>query len=206
MKRSNVRSSKETPYARLEQKVAWHDEYSGSPVYYYVGHCDTCNVHDQRFGERAYGETKERWRGAPDDWVKAHNQHHHQDETRPRLSAAPAAVQVQLVCGHRHKIASDGTARGDMVARAHASLAKGSGGACGRPLRVYEGGWHYDQPLYVCDFGHLVEVPERLDNAQIAHARKGINAKLAEVREQFDLDQLQRQIDSRRKRPHRPLA
>lgn len=184
--RSTTRSSSDTKYARLEEKVGWRDEYSGSPAgHYHIGHCDTCNIHDQLFGERAYGEDKERYRGTGAQWVTAHNQKYHQAQARPNVVGAPAQLQSQLVCGHTY---------GD------------DDEPCGQALALYTGNWEFDRPMYVCGFRHWVEVPEKVDPAQSRAATRAINAGLADTHEQHEIDQQLITLQKRRKKPARPSS
>jgi hypothetical protein len=188
-----------TPYARTETRKGPGNEYDWTTADYEVGMCDTCGLKDEYIGEVGRG-----W-GPLDAWVARHNQTYHEAETRPKVAGAEAIVQVELVCGHRYDTKDDGTPLGKMRAQAGRNLANADG-FCGKPLHLYTGGWKHPRPLYVCSMGHYVEVPERLDNAQVAKSRRAINSQLDGVREQFELNRQMEHLERRRRTVRSPRA
>lgn len=183
-------NTKPSSYARLERKVGWYDEYSGSPVHYHVGHCDSCGLKNVSFSEGYDNKTEGAQfchNGGGDAWALWHNQTHHQAETRPRVQAATPAVSVHLVCGHSYGKVKETDASTKMMNAARKSLSN-EHGVCGRNLRRYTGSWDHDRPLYVCDFGHYNDVPETVDRKQLNQRVRGVNAHLTDMHEGFGVD------------------
>lgn len=194
-----------SPYARLEQKTGWHDEYTGAPHHYYIGHCDSCSLKGVSFSEGWDNQTegKKFAHLGADRWVTWHNQTHHQAQTRPRVKAATPAVNVQLVCGHSYGAKTKEVDASTRLMNSALSALGNADGVCGRDLRRYTGGWDHDRPLYVCDFGHYNEVPEAVDRKALNTQVRSVNAHLVDMHEGFGIDEQIAELEAKRKRMRR---
>lgn len=189
-------NTKPSTYARLERKVGWYDEYSGSPVYYHVGHCDECGLTNVSFSEGYDNKTQGKNFRDGDKWVTWHNQSYHQEATRPVVVAAQPAVSIQMICGHSY--AKPARGKGTVYERALSSLGNADG-VCGQPLHRYKGDWDYDRPLYVCSFGHHNEVPEAVNRKALNVRVKAVNAHLTDMHEGFGVDAKIAELEARKR-------
>lgn len=189
-----------TPYARHETRTGHGNEYDYSTADYEVGVCDTCQITDEYIGRVGRG-----W-GPINIWIRRHNQQRHQEATRPDLAASAPAVHVAvtLTCGYVHPEPPEPRTPHQRAMQQMIARSTPPGSVCGRSLSVYDNGWDYGRPLYVCGAGHLVEIPTELDRRAAGRELSGQMAAIVErgdlVRERFELDARQRDPAERERR------